>query len=346
MTAACPNGERAGSPLVLLSYFELRDVPMLLQAVRKARLPQDTRVFMGTYGAQTEVDRAIHGIPGGRYARMFDWRRTPLWERRRLAKGERKRLGIQKDPYQGSIPDLDALYRMPASDRLQWGLELGRRMRDAIRADRRGGVRIDTWQFDEVLGEAGGPDGRPVRELTRAVLYGLSNGRKKLDRDVLKGFVWFSQTSLRLADRPLDEESVRFWNAVDHAGLAVVGEEYPHFEGKPEHAALRHALRQVQLLEAGGVRKRIGQKYVVGLTPGYRLVNGKGEPSGLGGNRSGLSREEVNAWRTAYILARARQDVAGFAEFFFRFENASPRVMQDTLQAVADGASLAGCRQK
>jgi hypothetical protein len=69
------------------------------------------------------------------------------------------------------------------------------------------------------------------------------------------------------------------------------------------------------------------------MTPGYDLKRG------LGGNVHGWPRAEVNAWRAAYVAERERTGVAGFAEFDFRFANASPVVMHDVLSALAAALS-------
>ena len=49
----------------------------------------------------------------------------------------------------------------------------------------------------------------------------------------------------------------------------------------------------------------------------------------------GWPREQVNAWRQAYIRARAAAGVAGFAEFDFRFENNQALVMRDVFEELA-----------
>ena len=77
------------------------------------------------------------------------------------------------------------------------------------------------------------------------------------------------------------------------------------------------------------MRRSLGRKYVAALSPGYRLA------PGLGGNTRHLPREQVNAWRQAYLLARHQAGLAGFAEFNFRVENSTRVVMRDVLTAHA-----------
>ena len=93
-------------------------------------------------------------------------------------------------------------------------------------------------------------------------------------------------------------------------------------------------MASAHLPPAGRCAARWPSRYVAGMSPGYRIGHG------LGGNVRGLSRAEVNRWRNAYIAERARQGVAGFAEFHFVFENSRTTVMQDAARAVARGLAL------
>ena len=52
--------------------------------------------------------------------------------------------------YAGKIPQTNSIGNLPPKDQYNWGVELGRRMRDSIRAERASGTKIDTWQFDDV----------------------------------------------------------------------------------------------------------------------------------------------------------------------------------------------------
>jgi hypothetical protein len=81
---------------------------------------------------------------------------------------------------------------------------------------------------------------------------------------------------------------------------------------------------------AGGpIRRSLATRYVADSTPEYRLV------PGLGGNVDQRSRTFVNRWRGSYLATRRKAAVRNFAVFNFRFGNASPRVMNDVLRAVA-----------
>ena len=70
------------------------------------------------------------------------------------------------------------------------------------------------------------------------------------------------------------------------------------------------------------------------MTPGYRIVRG------LGGNVDRRSHGFVRHWRMAYVRARARRGVAGFAEYNFDYRNASGAVMNDVLRALGRGVRV------
>jgi hypothetical protein len=132
-----------------------------------------------------------------------------------------------------------------------------------------------------------------------------------------------------LALRPIDAELNSFWHVVGAAASHIAGEEFPPFAGDPAAAArVGHAGRRA--LAAGGpIRRSLATRYVADSTPGYRLV------PGLGGNVDQRSRTFVNRWRGSYLATRRKAGVRNFAVFNFRFGNASPRVMNDVLRAVA-----------
>jgi hypothetical protein len=317
--------------LLVLSYFEPRAIPRLMTAAQGAGLPATTRVYVGSYGAAADVSAQVVAA-GYRYAPMFGVKPGWYWERRRLAaKDERILLERSSRSTQlaGPLPPLRQLLRLPPATRTTWGIELGRRFRDELRGAARAGTEVDGWQLDEILAEAVGPLGRQYRDLTRGALRGLVFGRPVLGDRAQQGLVWWAHTAFALASRPLTPELAAFWRILNRAGLGLIGEEYPEYAGDPVAAARREAAGQVGLLRGGPVRRSLARKYLAGLTPGYRLL------PGLGGNTHGLPRVEVNRWVERYARARVAAGVAGFAEFNFRFENSSARVMHDTLRALA-----------
>jgi hypothetical protein len=228
----------------------------------------------------------------------------------------------------GQVPPLNRLGSTSA--RVSWGVELGARYRDAIRAAGDAGAEIDAWQLDEIVPSAAAPSaGRPIREFTRGVLRGMWQGRPVLGDVAMRGFVWVAHSALGIARLPLTPELTTFWRTLSQTALAYVGEEYAPFEGDPRAAAQVYAVGQRALAAGGPVRRSLGRRYVPGMTPGYDLA-----PS-LGGNIHGWPRSQVNAWRAGYVQERGRIGVAGFGEYDFRAGNSRPTVMHDVMSALA-----------
>ena len=301
----------------------------IVAAVRQAGLPPRTPVYVGSYGVSDELAAQVHELPHARYAPMFHIQPGWYWERRRLEKSEERRL-LARNPRSGRLagplPPLPQLLRLPIARRVTWGVELGARFRDTLRAT----AVAEAWQLDEIIAECAGPRGRQYRELTRGVLRGLALGRPALGDKTRRGLVWWAKTALVLPSRPITTELSAFWRIIDRACLGLIGEEYPDFAGDPRAAARRAAaLGQERLRRGGPVRQRLARKYICGLTPGFRLA------PGLGGNTRGLSRAEAALWRAAYLRARATTPIAGFAEFNFRFENSPRPVVRELLRELA-----------
>jgi hypothetical protein len=294
--------------ILVLSYFEPRHLPRLLAAVRGSGLRAETPVYLGSYGVGAEIGARIEDA-GHRYAPMFQLRPDWYWERRRLPRDDEKTLFTRSSRSRrlgGPLPALPQLLRLSSTARVSWGIELGARFRDELRAA-----------------------ARAEREFARGALRGLIFGRAALGDRPQQGLVWWAHTAFVLAGRPITPELNAFWRILNRASLRLVGEEYPEFAGDPAVAAGAEAAGQRALLRGGPVRRALARKYVAGLTPGYRLA------PGLGGNTRGRPRVEVNRWRERYVLARAATGVAGFGEFNFRFENSSAQVMQDVLRTLA-----------
>jgi hypothetical protein len=313
---------------VVLSYFEPREVATLVAGVREAKLPQRTPLFIGSYGIADRIAARVHELPDARYAPMFHIQPGWVWERRRLEKPlERKLLAKnpRSDRLAGPLPSLKQLLRLPTATRVTWGVELGSRFRDILRA----AAVSETWQLDEIVAECAGSQGRQYRELTRGVLRGLAYGRPALGDRTQRGLVWWAKTALTLPSRAITAELNAFWRMLDRASIHLIGEEYPDFAGDPRAAARRAASGHHRLRRGGPVRQKLARKYAAGLTPGFRL-----EP-GLGGNVRGLPRDEAERWRSQYLHARAAAGVSGFAEFNFRFENSSRQVVRELLHELA-----------
>lgn len=313
---------------VVLSYFEPREVATLVAAVREAKLPQRTPLFIGSYGVADRIAARVHELPDARYAPMFHIQPGWFWERRRLEKPlERKLLAKnpRSDRLAGPLPSLNQLLQLPTATRVTWGVELGSRFRDILRA----AAVSETWQLDEIVAECAGSQGRQYRELTRGVLRGLAYGRPALGDRTQRGLVWWAKAAVTLPSRAITAELNAFWRMLDRASIHLIGEEYPNFAGDPRAAARRAATGHDRLRRGGPVRQKLARKYAAGLTTGFRL-----EP-GLGGNVRGLPRDEAERWRSQYLHARAAAGVSGFAEFNFRFENSSRQVVRELLHELA-----------
>lgn len=330
---------------MILSYWRGRHLPRLVRAIKRSGLPAGTPLYYGNYwGAgkpsepKPKKPRKKVKVPG-RLAPIFPlMSRSVFWRSRDLPARHRERL-----PYslrirrQRRIPELRRVLGMSQGRRYAWGLELGQRFRDRIRAKRR---QVVTWQLDEIPHEAAGRGGARLRGFIRGVLKGMTDGRPQLGDKPLPGIVWITQPALRIAGQRARGDLGVFWRQLDRSTIYLVGEEYPAFTGPARRAASRQGRGQARLWHAGGARRSLARKYVAGMTPGYRLNKG------LGGNVAGRSRPAVQSWRRTYVRARSRKGVAGFAQFNFRYRNGRAPVMNDVLKALAHGVRIAPARRR
>jgi hypothetical protein len=299
-------------------------VPKLIRAIKATRTPPGTRIYVGSYGVNGPVSRQVQALTRGRYAPLFPLKPTSFWNRRRVEDGD-------QPEYEGKLPSLSRILALSTRERLAWGRELGRRFRDEVRLAEAENVRVDAWQFDELVAELSGSQGRQWREFTRGALHGLNFGRSEFDDGPRIGFVWAARHGLRIAQLKVNSELRAFWRALSSATFGLAGEEYPPFAGNPEDAAQALAAEQRALARGGSIRKELSARYVVGMTPGWHLARG------LGGNVNRWPRSEVNRWRAKYVEERARIVVFGFGAYHFRFENSSEQVMKDTVSGLARG---------
>jgi hypothetical protein len=279
---------------VLLSYFALRDLPALLNAVRETGLAKRATVHVGSYGVNRRAADQVHEA---------DCSYAPMLALARVA------------------PRARELAALTSAQRVAAGRTAGRAFRDQMRSPL---FPVETWQFDELSRDVA--RSRPLREFARGVLDGLFRGRAQ-DRD-LRGFVWLAAGAFGLPLQPIDAELQRFWEEVGAASLRLVGEEFPAFVGDPRAAARAEDAGRRALASGGPIRRSLGRRYAAGITPGYRLA------PGLGGNVEHRSRTYVNRWRSGYLTARRSAGVGDFAAFNFRFGNAAPQVMADVLTAL------------
>jgi hypothetical protein len=122
-------------PVVVLSYFTLRDLGNLLDAVRRSGIAKQADVYIGSYGANPRTANAVHE-EGTRYAPMLGLRTV-------LPK---------------PLPSTTAR-------RVAAGRAVGRSFRDKM------GDSAETWQFDEISRLV--TRSRATREFARGVLDGL-----------------------------------------------------------------------------------------------------------------------------------------------------------------------------
>src|SRR6478672_2891577 len=122
-------------PVVVLSYFTLRDLGNLLDAVRRSGIVEQADVYIGSYGPNPRTANAVHE-EGTRYAPMLGLRTV-------LPK---------------PLPST-------AARRIAAGRAVGRSFRDKM------GDSAETWQFDEISRLV--TRSRATREFARGVLDGL-----------------------------------------------------------------------------------------------------------------------------------------------------------------------------
>jgi len=333
-------------PVLVLAWLEIGPAPehaqlaAFIAAVKAAGLPAEVSLYIGTYGPNQATADAVKALPAI-YAPLFSILPSTskgAYRGRRLTAEQNALL----DPkYDRPVPLASAGKPLPASDHLTWGLELGRRFRDQMRSSGRGGAAIAaTWQLDEILREVvDGPNADAHKLYAAGILDGLRLGRPELGDVPQHGVVFAARATLvRLPElaAPTGTPVARLWVAIDKAAHSYVGEEYMNFDGDPAQAATLNAAGQKQMLAAGPTRRRVGIKYVAGMTPG-QVHN-----SSIGGNVLNWSRSRVKTWRLRYVAARRAQTaLAGFAQFDFTAQNAQSEVVTD---AVA--AALAGVRAK
>lgn len=344
--AAAPCASDAGRPAAILAYLRGRDLDNLIRAELRSGMPADTPVYYGGYWGTVPNPVQLPPppppppgprpvLPDSRFAPIFSLAFTEFWRDREITPPATG--GAAWRAYAGRIPSLSRLMRAGPEARYRWGLELGRRYRDRIRIKRAQGLSVTTWQFDELRNEVAGRGGYRLRQLTVGILRGLAYGRPQLDDVKLPGIVYATAPALRLAASG-GRSPAEFWRAVDDTALYFVGEEYPEFTGSPRRAARRYGALRRAIGQGDSARRSLAAKYVVGLTPGARLL------PGLGGNVHHRPRSAVSRWRLAYVHARAADHPAGICQYNFTFENAAVPVMNDAVEALAAGVRRAGSR--
>lgn len=317
-------------PVALVTVFGAKVLDRILAAIQSGPQPPIADWYIGSYGINPRHAATIKGVRGCHYAPVFGIQpgTTKVRMQRPMA---RRRFGEAADTvHVGEIPGSSAGRMLPPTDRSVWGMELGKRFRDELRAARvREGIQVDAWQFDELLSEC--VTSAPHREFVGAVLRGLTVGRPEFHDKPERGFVWSAEkfTSALPGMTPAGE-SARFLQDIDRAALFLVGEEYPTFRGEGPDVGRKYGTVHAAFAAKAGARKSLAQRYIAGLTPGWRLTT-----KTLGGNRDGMRPAAVTTWRNGFIDARiTTHRPQGFAQFLFVQENVRPNRLEDAIQSL------------
>jgi hypothetical protein len=325
-------GPRVRSPVLLVSFFSPEALSRIVKCVAAHRRPTGTEVFLGTYGINAQTAIAITAVRRARYAPIFNLdpqRTVRVRARRPLSRGLAKSLD---QTYEGPIPSDTKDPRLAGSDHRNWGIELGRRFRDQLRAARASGVAASAWQFDEILGECRyRSEPSRYRRFIGGVLRGLAEGRAELGDKPEQGFVWVAWTAIQaLPGLRITPELQLFWEDINASARFIVGEEYPPFRSDPAKSAVASAQPQRSLATCGGeIRTALASRYIVGMTPGWKIGGG------LGGNIYKWPLGKVTDWRNRFIGARAEAHTpAGYAQFYLAEDNALPDHIDNAIDAL------------
>jgi hypothetical protein len=349
----------------IAGYFDPTSLDTITTAIKRSGVTAAAPLYVGQYGPNGEQAHALEAA-GARYAPMFsiqpggglvDGKYVPVAYFRERGRGgvltsDQLALVNTNDPKHAcAIPLANDWKPLPRVDHAGWGVELGRRYRDWVRSARADGVAIATWQFDEILLEAETVSAEQQtlhRAFMTGILQGLLEGRKELGDKNEQGIVWYALQRPPPRHTPLPAVTTKtpglakFWEMLDAASWRIVGEEYVRFDGNPEIAAdswaffHRLLLRQPPL--GGPVRRGLGAKYVVGMSPGYNNRTDR-----LGGRvHADWTRQRVNKWRNAYLSHRALlPHPSGFAQYNFTGGNTGlvPATL-DAFSAIAYGLKV------
>lgn len=325
-------------PVVVASEFAPKDLPTIVAAGAAHDALKRVQLYIGSYGINKDTAALVKTLPSARYAPIL-MPRKEQHSRRVISAADEARLGPEARRYAGPIPE--DLMNAPEEEQRLWGVELGRRMRDRIRAAVKAGVPVDSWQLDEIFPTASKltDRGEVTRRYQAGIVHGLAHGRPRLGDRKMKGLIFIASPG-RFSKLPVVEGNGTWTlvHEIDNAAERVLGEEYPRFVGNPREVARHFAQGQLRLRERGGVWASLARKYVPTMTPGMIRYTDEGNPSALNGNVLGLPEARVAAWRRAYIDERVRIGTAGLAEYNFTHENARKAVVGHVVAALAQGA--------
>lgn len=318
-----------GKPVALVTVFSGAALERILATIAALPKPAVASWYVGTYGINEQTAARVKATPGCLYAPVFGIQPANSAAARKERPDPK---AAPLDPaHTGEISQSSAVPPSPQDGRA-WGVELGRRFRDQLRVERARQVRIDAWQFDEVLGQCrfNTAEGRSHRAFVGGVLRGLAEGRPRLGDRLERGFVWIATTALNDLPRLASGGADLFLADIDRASKFLVGEEYPVFaEGTAAAEGAKQGRGHRALVGSNDKTLRsLGGKYVVGMTPGFLAVDG------LGGNHN-ASPEFVRTWRSSFINARiAGSRPRGLAQFNFVGANADAERLPDAVRSL------------
>jgi hypothetical protein len=316
-------------PVAVIAAFSARALPRILDAIPQ---PPAADWYVGSYGINKQTSELVTAVPGCRYAPIFAIQPHTSAQARRRRDLPREQAAKLDGSHAGAVPGDEVV---PPSDQRAWGLELGRRFRDQLRANRTKGIQIDAWQFDEILAQC--VSSAAGRAFVGGALCGLAEGRGKLGDELEQGLVWSARTAIeQLPGVAVTPEVQQFWEDVDRAALLLVGEEYPVFRGDASEAGRAFADGHRALLESSGeIRRSLGRRYVVGMTPGWIPSDG------LLGNVDRKPLPFVMSWRKEFMEGRAAgRPPRGFAQFNFIEGNCKPNRLEEAVASLHHAARL------
>lgn len=317
-------------PVAVVAAFSAGVLPRILDTIVDGPQPPVADWFVGTYGVNRRASELIRATPGCKYAPVFGVQPNTSAAARRGRDLSRARALLIDRTRAGPIPGTDVV---PPTDQRAWGVELGRRFRDQIRANRDKGIQIDAWQFDEVISQV--VSDQRARAFVGGILRGLAQGRRKLGDRLEQGLVWTAGLAVSgLPGLAVAGDVPQFWRDFDRAALFLVGEEYPFFRDDAAEVGRGLASGQRQFIaSAGDIRRSLGKRYVVGMTPGWI------DSDGLRGNVDGQPLGFVRTWRRGFVHGRcAGQTPRGFGQFNFVHDNALPARVTEAVTALHEAA--------
>ncbi|MBK7864150.1 MAG: hypothetical protein IPJ65_37255 [Archangiaceae bacterium] len=306
-------------PPVVINFIDPDRLDALIDDLNRSHFPPGTPLYIGSYSFNSEFrDKLkrlkgfdVHYTPGMIFKRTVN---AALWDQRPA----HVKTTPQFAKYAGAIPKMRDLPLRDARDRAEiehWGMEMGMRLRDKMRAN-----HPSSWSFDEIASAASQSthDGRKLRAFLGGILKGLHRGRLVPQENgrvdpPLKGVVHTATLRTLLAAEPRSDVDA-FLKTLDQTTAVVTEEVYPTFnQGSVADAVKRYDLRD-ELLQHGQVGRNLAAKLVVMMTPGHRKAY-------HGAYDDHLSDAQVDEWRRKFMMAEANSGAAGLGEFAFTDEN-------------------------